>query len=331
MVTFRAATQADESTNRIMQSHGYSAKRGPSPPPITGLLCRSGTNLHSVWQWLSIHRGRLAYVVSEPLLTSTVAIVRPLVVRPQISPYAAPRRHNTSRDSVDSALPLYEPPPPSLHNSSVNNPSIREEDEPLTITSPPPYWEIAQQTEYGRAHTTRVAAAAVAAVFGNVPQTSLLSRRPSQLSPGATLIRSSTTVDSVSSSDTSHRRQCSASLAGGGLARTFTQSMPSLPLLLRDEQAVAAAIEDSRQRAVATASTSNNEHAIRFVQQSVASAAIDNSSEQGTAGHIRRGSGGLLHSFHGQVRMARLSAKTNPEYTRGGKKHSGWLWRLLNM
>ncbi|KAJ2110944.1 hypothetical protein GGI16_000072 [Coemansia sp. S142-1] len=107
--------------------------------------------------------------------------------------------------------------------------------------------------------------------------------------------------------------------------------MPSLPLLLGDEQAVAAAIEDSRQRAVATASTSNNEHAIRYVQQSVASAAIDDNTAQG-AGHIvGRSSGGLLHSFHGQVRMARLSAKTNPEYTRGGKKHSGWLWRLLNM
>ncbi|KAJ2423635.1 hypothetical protein GGF41_003061 [Coemansia sp. RSA 2531] len=327
MVTFRAATVEDESTNRIMQSHGYSAKRGPCPPPITGLLCRSGTNLHSVWQWLSIHRGRLAYVVSEPLLTSTVAIVPRSIL--QVSPYAAPRRHNTSRESVDSALPIYEPPPPSLHNSSVISPSIREEDEFQTISSPPPYWEIAQQTEYGRAQTTRVAAAAVAAVFGNSPPPTLLSRQPSQLSPGPAVVRSSTNVDSVSS--TLHRRQCSASLAGGGLARTFTQSMPSLPLLLGDEQAVAAAIEDSRQRAVATASTSNNEHAIRYVQQSVASAAIDDNTAQGTGHIVGRSSGGLLHSFHGQVRMARLSAKTNPEYTRGGKKHSGWLWRLLNM
>ncbi|KAJ2364892.1 hypothetical protein H4S02_010783, partial [Coemansia sp. RSA 2611] len=132
--------------------------------------------------------------------------------------------------------------------------SIREED---TISSPPPYWEIAQETEYGRQQTTRVAAAAVAAVFGTPTQS--LMRRASQ-----TTSRSARTAS----------RQCqySASLAGGGLARTFTQSMPSL-VPLHDEQAVAAAIEDSRQQAVATASTSNNEHAIRYVQQSVASVA----------------------------------------------------------
>ncbi|KAJ2771691.1 hypothetical protein GGI18_004997 [Coemansia linderi] len=300
MVVFRAATLMDETTNHIMQSHGYSAKRGPSPPPTTGLLCRSGTNLHSVWQWLAIHKGRLAYVVNEPLLTSIVTVVRP-PVRP--SPYGVPRRRNVSRDSVDSALPTYEPPPPSLHCSSVHQ-SIREED---TISSPPPYWEIAQETEYGRQQTTRVAAAAVAAVFGTPTQS--LMRRASQ-----TTSRSARTAS----------RQCqySVSLAGGGLARTFTQSMPSL-VPLHDEQAVAAAIEDSRQQAVATASTSNNEHAIRYVQQSVASVAVSDAAQ--------RERGGFLHSFQGQVRMARLSARTNPEHNRGSKRHSGWLWRLLNM
>ncbi|KAJ2487474.1 hypothetical protein IWW37_005227 [Coemansia sp. RSA 2050] len=99
--------------------------------------------------------------------------------------------------------------------------------------------------------------------------------------------------------------------------------MPSL-VPLRDEQAVAAAIDDSRQQAVATASTSNNEHAIRYVQQSVvASVAISDAAQSA--------SGGFLHSFQGHVRMARLSARTNPEHSRGGKRHSGWLWRLLNM
>ncbi|KAJ2910081.1 hypothetical protein GGI21_001230 [Coemansia aciculifera] len=336
MVTFRAATLMDETTNRIMQSHGYSARRGPCPPPTTGLLCRSGTTLLSVWQWLSMHRGRLAYLVNEPLLTSVVAIVRTLPPPPRVaSPYAAPRRHNSSRDSVDSSLPLYEPPPPSLHNSSVNNYSIREENEEdegevsssnqssedvpasaaassHSIRCPPPYWEIAQQTEYGRAHTRRVVAATTTAIFGAVPEGSLLSRSGSHR------------TNSIG------QKRSASRLAGGGLARTFTQSMPSLPSHLQHEQAVAAAIEDSRRHAVATATASNNEHVLRYVQQSVAAASAvatsstNNSDEQGTPTrrHVTAG-------ISSRVRMARLSAKTNPEY--GGKKHGGWLWRLLNM
>ncbi|KAJ2508931.1 hypothetical protein IWW47_000328 [Coemansia sp. RSA 2052] len=347
-----------------------------------------------------MHRGRLAYVVNEPLLTSVVAIVRPIsnttvptaavMTMQQVSPYAAPRRHNGSRDSVDSSLPLYEPPPPSLHNSSINNYSIREEreeedeeeeeeeeeieiedfsfsDQPTdalmipngatatashSICSPPPYWEIAQQTEYGRAHTRRAAAAAATAIFGAVPQGSLLSRRSSHMiqvssnSGGVALTRSTTVVvpDSITSDrqQQRHKRQRSESLAGGGLARTFTQSMPALPCLLQDEQAVAAAIEDSRRHAVATASTSNNEHVIRFVQQSVASVTTGNNTaeEQSTTARASSNSGTTTSSAHfrrqvaTRVRMARLSAKTNPEYGSsggGGKKHSGWLWRLLNM
>ncbi|KAJ2817787.1 hypothetical protein FBU31_006104, partial [Coemansia sp. 'formosensis'] len=305
MVIFRAATLADESTNRVMQSHGLSKRGPPCPPPLTGLLCRSGTTLHSVWQWLSIHRGRLAYVVNEAPIAGILAIVRPPL--PQISPYAAPRSHRSaSRDSIDSTLPLYQPP--SLQSGSVSR-SIREEDEPHA--GPPPYWEIAQQTEYGRAHATRAAAAAVAAVFGS-PQ-SPLSRRASQ-----------THGPQIRSSGERGRRTPSASLAGGGLVRTFTQSMPALPLLLSDELAVAAAIEESRRCAVATASASTNEHAVRYVQQSVAGA-------MDSAERRRRNSGGLLHSLQSQVRMARLSARTNPEY-RGRRSAGGsWLWRLFNM
>ncbi|KAJ2744213.1 hypothetical protein GGI20_003145 [Coemansia sp. BCRC 34301] len=304
MVTFRAATADDEGTNRIMQSHGDSARRGPCPPPTTGLLCRSGTNLNSVWQWLSIHRGRLAYLVNEPLLTSVAATVHPPAT--SVSPYAAPRRLNASRDSVDSSLPVYEPPPPSLH-ASVNQ-SIREEPEDVYSSDqstdggvPPPYWEIARQTEYGRV------AAAATAIFG----------APTGQRAGGGLLLSR------SNSHVTRTDSASACLSSRGLTRTFTQSMPSLLRQLEDAQAVAAAIEDSRRLAVATASTSTNANVIRFVQQSVASSA--NVAEQ------RRPGGGGLSSVATRVRMARLSAKTNPEYSSTSKKHSGWLWRFLNM
>ncbi|KAJ2327460.1 hypothetical protein GGH92_010047, partial [Coemansia sp. RSA 2673] len=267
MVVFRAAAAADESTNHVMKSHGDSARHGPCPAPVTGLLCRAGTNLKSVWQWLCIHRGRLAYVIAAPLIDSViVAQVHHSYYQPQNAltvPGAAvalrPRggtASNRSRESVDSALPQYEPPPPSLHDSSIMNYSIREEpaaEEEVdsdrstsgnsadvvsvstALALPPPYWEIAQQTEYGRTH--------------------------------------------ISSNDVVHSTASSAHLpclAGGGLARTFTQSMPSLirPQCGEEgvQEAVAAAVEDSRRRAVETAGTSSNEHALRIVaaQQSAA-------------------------------------------------------------
>ncbi|KAJ1964941.1 hypothetical protein GGI12_001103 [Dipsacomyces acuminosporus] len=192
MITFRAATVADEQTSVLMQSHGESQRRGPCPAPVTGLLCRSGVNIQSVWQWLSLHKGRLAYLVNEQFIRNTIAIVRPALRRSELigtrapplsggtsrasgrpSPYhsdhlqqpsstyqyalydeyntrqarnlqgpvasnnnlqhylnrqlpgysygnntsnSTPRRR-PSHESVDSALPAYEPAPPSIHSS----------------------------------------------------------------------------------------------------------------------------------------------------------------------------------------------------------------------
>ncbi|KAJ2549382.1 hypothetical protein EV175_004472 [Coemansia sp. RSA 1933] len=97
MVIFRAATDADEQTDRVMRSHGHSGRRGPCPPPRTALLCQSGVTLQSVWQWLNLHRGRLAYMVGAPQLRHTVAV-------------AVAAHRERSRDSLESALPAYEPP-----------------------------------------------------------------------------------------------------------------------------------------------------------------------------------------------------------------------------
>ncbi|KAJ1643879.1 hypothetical protein LPJ64_004391 [Coemansia asiatica] len=231
MIAFRVAMTADETTNRIMQSKGES-RRGPCPAPITGLLCRSGVNLQSVWQWLSLHRGRLAWLVDEPLISNTVAVIR----RPGMQQYSTYDEFNTrrtrnlqqgnreqmsdvslqqylsrqlpvsrrrSRESLDSMLPVYEPPPPSIHHSipediraeleQMNNCSAQigvietdadarttaaleededEEEEEMAMvpvgrvvpsSMPPPYGEVAQETEYGRSFTTHLANA----IFGS--------------------------------------------------------------------------------------------------------------------------------------------------------------------
>ncbi|KAJ2626482.1 hypothetical protein H4R22_004793, partial [Coemansia sp. RSA 1290] len=150
MVIFRAATIDDERTNRMLESHGESRK-GPCPPPITGLLCRSGVNIQSIWQWLSLHSGRIAYLINEPFLHTNIAIVpdtrlqansgqqlhlltQSSILRSnsnmQQAHYATSRQQT---DSIDSGLPTYEPSPPSIGESTL-----------------PDYWEIAQQTPYGR-------------------------------------------------------------------------------------------------------------------------------------------------------------------------------------
>ncbi|KAJ1734876.1 hypothetical protein LPJ72_002143 [Coemansia sp. Benny D160-2] len=103
MVVFRAATAGDERTDRMMRSRGYSVRHGPCPPPTTALLCGSGVALQSVWQWLSLHRGRLACLVDAPQLQGTVAIAaRTDTPRRRIS-------RDSSRGSMDSMLPAYEP------------------------------------------------------------------------------------------------------------------------------------------------------------------------------------------------------------------------------
>ncbi|KAJ2659206.1 hypothetical protein IWW48_003642 [Coemansia sp. RSA 1200] len=101
MVVFRAATAGDERTDRMMRSRGYSVRHGPCPPPATALLCRSGVALQSVWQWLSLHRGRLACLVDAPQLQGTVAIA----ARTDTSRSG----RDSSRGSMDSMLPAYEP------------------------------------------------------------------------------------------------------------------------------------------------------------------------------------------------------------------------------
>ncbi|KAJ1796601.1 hypothetical protein LPJ75_007210, partial [Coemansia sp. RSA 2598] len=219
MIAFRVAMAADENTNRIMQSKGES-RRGPCPAPVTGLLCRSGVNLQSVWQWLSLHRGRLAWLVDEPLISNTVAVIR----RPglQYSTYdefntrrtrnlqgprepsdvslqqylgrQLPVNRRQSRESLDSMLPVYEPPPPSIHHSipediraelelmgssqtepddacammtmrmmAAPGPGPGPEEPSLVSSMPPPYGEVARETEYGRSFTTHLANA----IFGS--------------------------------------------------------------------------------------------------------------------------------------------------------------------
>ncbi|KAJ1799998.1 hypothetical protein LPJ59_001431 [Coemansia sp. RSA 2399] len=114
MAVFRVATEADEQTDRIMRSHGYSSRCGPCPPPLTALLCQSGVMLQSIWQWLSLHRGRLAYMVGAPQLRNTVAIA----VAAAAAAAAATCREQ-SRESLDSTLPAYEPPPPAYSDASA--------------------------------------------------------------------------------------------------------------------------------------------------------------------------------------------------------------------
>ncbi|KAJ2725362.1 hypothetical protein GGI07_001370 [Coemansia sp. Benny D115] len=232
MVTFRAATSRDELTNYMMQSKGDSSRRGGAcPAPATGLLCRSAVNIQSVWQWLSLHRGRLAYVTNEPLITTNSLALgrRPFVDYSSRVPLASngggysslqgapsggysmeanlqqylsrnlPARRYQSRESLDSMLPVYEPPKtPSIHPSIPEDTAERaalspgEEEEERNNDSddegegegrsnvagsshgahrrtaaPPSYGDVAQDTEYGRTFAANLAAAAASTIFGS--------------------------------------------------------------------------------------------------------------------------------------------------------------------
>ncbi|KAJ1662678.1 hypothetical protein EV178_005672 [Coemansia sp. RSA 1646] len=130
MVVFRASTVADEQTDHIMRSHGHSTRRGPCPPPITALLCQTGVTLQSIWQWLNLHRGRLAYMVGAPPLQNTVAIA------------VASRRSDRSRESLDSTLlPAYEPP---LEQSAL--PIPEDNDDPPAYSDNTPARLLATQS-----------------------------------------------------------------------------------------------------------------------------------------------------------------------------------------
>ncbi|KAJ2450722.1 hypothetical protein EV183_004090 [Coemansia sp. RSA 2336] len=141
MVIFRAATTDDEHTNRMLESHGESRK-GPCPPPTTGLLCRSGVNIQSVWQWLSLHSGRIAYLINEPFLHTNIAIVPNTRLQAHagqqlhlLTQSSLLRSNSNARqaDSIDSGLPTYETSPPSIGEPTL-----------------PEYWDIVQETPYGR-------------------------------------------------------------------------------------------------------------------------------------------------------------------------------------
>ncbi|KAJ2827848.1 hypothetical protein IWW50_001686 [Coemansia erecta] len=167
MVVFRAATVGDEQTNRMLESHGESRK-GPCPPPVTGLLCKSEVNIQSVWQWLSLYCGRLVYLVNEPMLHTNIAVLPSghLRIHSGQSLEQTRLRHDTSRESFDSSLPAYELPPPSIRSSipeqtevisppeSPSEDEEEDEDEDDEEFTPPAYWDIARQTEYGRTYAS---------------------------------------------------------------------------------------------------------------------------------------------------------------------------------
>ncbi|KAJ1719330.1 hypothetical protein LPJ53_005892 [Coemansia erecta] len=138
MVVLRAATPEDEHTARMMQPHGESRRSGACPAPVTGLLLRSAVNMQAVWLWLARSRGRLARLVDAPLpqpfAPTTVAAAAGVHVR-----------RGPSRESLDSVLPRYEPPPPSLHCSVEY-----AVDEGVGLLSPPDYGDVAADTPYGR-------------------------------------------------------------------------------------------------------------------------------------------------------------------------------------
>ncbi|ORX67683.1 hypothetical protein DL89DRAFT_269456, partial [Linderina pennispora] len=142
MVVCRAATQGDEQTNQIMQSHGYSQRRGPCPAPISAIICRSGVNLQSVWQQfirntIAITRPPLRdsdlnrpfddaapvssrYVLYDEFNTRQARNLQgPVRSNSSLQHYMRRQlpRHHPSHESVDSMLPAYEPPPPSIHSS----------------------------------------------------------------------------------------------------------------------------------------------------------------------------------------------------------------------
>ncbi|KAJ2782973.1 hypothetical protein GGI15_002748 [Coemansia interrupta] len=145
MVVLRAATAEDEHTARMMQPHGESRRSGACPAPVTGLLVRPAVNMQAVWLWLARNRGRLARLVDAPL---------PQPFTPAVAAAAHVRR-GPSRESLDSVLPRYEPPPPSLHCSV----EFADADEGVGLASPPDYGDVAADTPYGRSFAQTAASA----------------------------------------------------------------------------------------------------------------------------------------------------------------------------
>ncbi|KAJ1951518.1 hypothetical protein FBU59_000110 [Linderina macrospora] len=368
-----------------MQSHGHSQRRGPCPPPISAIICRSGVNLQSVWQWLSLHRGRLAYLVNEQFIRNTIAVTRPPLrdsdlnrtfdesVPTNTSRYVLydefntrqarnlhgplPRRH-PSHESVDSTLPAYEPPPPSIHSSIPediraeieeiqrlqaevaangggdhgfvsssselqSNESDSDTDEEHESTylrivpqaaavAPPQYWDVADDTEYGRLHTvqdTVIDAYMDSAVTESTASDSL--ERPS----------------TQSVQETTSQQQSAPTFT-----RTFTRSMPMLTSILDEGDEIEASIAQYRQRIIAD---SNNSAMVEppsppsplpplpaIVDSPPVPSASRTHVMRPTASHGTSLFGGINQ----HMRRSRLSAKTNPEY---GKR--SWFSRLLNM
>ncbi|KAJ1898959.1 hypothetical protein LPJ66_002424 [Kickxella alabastrina] len=107
-----------------MRSKGED-RRGRCPGPVTALLCRSGVDIQSVWQWLSLHRGHLAYVINEPGASGLLGVPSSSGARRGGSigyrnvggRQMSGRGRQQSMESLDSILPVYEPPPPSVHSS----------------------------------------------------------------------------------------------------------------------------------------------------------------------------------------------------------------------
>ncbi|KAJ1882199.1 hypothetical protein H4R99_001514 [Coemansia sp. RSA 1722] len=360
MIAFRVATTEDENTNRVMQAKGES-RRGPCPAPVTGLLCRSGVNLQSVWQWLSLHRGRLAWLVEEPLISNTAVVRRAGMQYSTYDEFNTRRTRNLqsgrepsdvnlqqylsrqlpvnrrrSRESMDSMLPVYEPPPPSIHHSipediraeleqinsegaqvqpNENNmaeEAVAAEDSPVEESSqmllPPPYGEVARQTEYGRSFTTHLANAIFGSSSGFVIQNAALlttssdsaSRATPALTRGSAIASPSSSAHSLdicnstssSSSSDYDIGQCTGAIPMPCCSTSTTsQKMPgtneqqdmmryrgkltrtftqSMPTLdqILSNEDAIAAVEESRRRAIVTAAISSSAVA-RIAEQSV--------------------------------------------------------------
>ncbi|KAJ2770108.1 hypothetical protein IWQ56_002294 [Coemansia nantahalensis] len=359
MITFRAATEADERTNHLLESHGMS-RRGPCPAPVTALLCRSGVNIQSVWQWLNIHYGRVAYLVDEPLLFSNIAVVQSAAPRQRrpgqasdgtLAPSAAlrytlydeanvrrtrnlqgperststlrhmvghaPRRTDSnasaslrqlrrSGESAETMLPAYEPPPPNdaigedcdtaplsfpAGNGHCNGarPPVSSSGPPVAappVTAPPPlYWDVAEQTEYGRQYTGDNNAADAA-------------------------------EESVRDGG-----------APSGFMRVFTRSMPMLSLATGDDEA-ATATHVRHPLEIVTDGLGSDEGAARVSHQEVVPPADRMPS---TSGGTARAAAPAHRSgpIHTHLRRARLAAATNPEVR--STRFSSWFSRLFHM
>ncbi|KAI8319481.1 hypothetical protein GQ54DRAFT_306247 [Martensiomyces pterosporus] len=461
MIAFRAATVADERTNSMMQPHGESHRRGPCPAPITGLLCRSGVNIQSVWQWLSLHRGRLAYLVNEQFIRNTIAIVRPSLHQSDLvgssaplfpggasrhlnllhshhsqpqqhqpsstyqyalydefntrqarnlqgpvpsstslrhylnrqlpgssygnMPYSIPRRH-PSHESVDSALPMYEPPPPSVHSSIPED--IRAEIEAMEFIQaeeaqvaqaiastvsctrgasdsaaatgsggivstddeeyasdgygvsdgehgsssavggstrmdvddnleylrivprgnpppplPPPYWEIAEQTEYGRRYTTSVSAPAFEAVDTEMQGAAAVS-----VAVATDTLDLATAPTTASSSSSSSSSSTSAESRGISLRAQSHQRMPSpssyaVPATMMSA-ATAASLDNTATAAATIERVSTIESdgaALRVPSDTVSTYEEDEASEAPAAAEANAGTADASSS-HGMTR-----------------------------